>query len=351
MDVIDRIYEAALVPDAWNDALAGMAAISGATISSMFLFDELGPPRGVAFNIPKADLDHFLSKGWTHSPSVAWALANLPAGFTVAADHLTAEQWANDEAEQALAQLGTAPPIVTNVRIGTTEIMSLLVAQPRSNPRSNPDDIRALNALRPHFARSAIVASRLGFERARATVGILEGLGLAAAVIDRRGRVIASNGLLDKQEVVVATAFGGVALSNRVKNAAFAQALSRTGEGTHGPCLSMPLTATDTDPALIVHLLPLRGLANDLFSGGHVLMVVSPVVRKAVPQPELLYGLFDLTPAEARLTLSLLEGGALPEIAVRTGVSHHTLRTQLRSVMAKTGTRRQAELTQLLAAL
>lgn len=186
---------------------------------------------------------------------------------------------------------------------------------------------------------------------ARATVGILEGLGLAAAVIDRRGRVIASNGLLDKQDVVVPTAFGGVALSNRVKNASFAQALSRTGDGTHGPCLSIPLTATDTDPALIVHLLPLRGLANDLFSGGHVLMVVSPVVRKAVPQPELLYGLFDLTPAEARLTLSLLEGGALPEIAVRTGVSHHTLRTQLRSVMAKTGTRRQAELTQLLASL
>lgn len=80
-------------------------------------------------------------------------------------------------------------------------------------------------------------------------------------------------------------------------------------------------------------------------------MVVSQVTRKAIPQPELLYGLFDLTPAEARLTRELLDGGALPEIAARVGLSHHTLRIQLRSIMAKTGTRRQAELTQLLAAL
>jgi DNA-binding CsgD family transcriptional regulator len=46
-----------------------------------------------------------------------------------------------------------------------------------------------------------------------------------------------------------------------------------------------------------------------------------------------------------------VNGRTLPEIAVRTGRSHHTLRAQLRSVLAKTGVHRQAELLQLLAAL
>jgi len=65
----------------------------------------------------------------------------------------------------------------------------------------------------------------------------------------------------------------------------------------------------------------------------------------------MLHGLFDLTEAEARLVGELAVGGALPEIADRIGLSHHTLRAQLRAILAKTGVHRQAELLQLLANL
>jgi DNA-binding CsgD family transcriptional regulator len=53
---------------------------------------------------------------------------------------------------------------------------------------------------------------------------------------------------------------------------------------------------------------------------------------------------YGLTQAEARLAVALCEGLSVEEAAARFGVSLATVRTQLKAVLAKTGTRRQAEL-------
>lgn len=52
---------------------------------------------------------------------------------------------------------------------------------------------------------------------------------------------------------------------------------------------------------------------------------------------------YGLTPAEARLASMLALGQSLQDIAAATGVTDATLRTHLRSIFGKTGTRRQAE--------
>ncbi len=55
-------------------------------------------------------------------------------------------------------------------------------------------------------------------------------------------------------------------------------------------------------------------------------------------------------PAEAKLAIGLL-GGQMPgDYAQVNGVSQNTVKTQLKQVLAKTGTHPQAELIQLLAA-
>lgn len=55
-----------------------------------------------------------------------------------------------------------------------------------------------------------------------------------------------------------------------------------------------------------------------------------------------------LTPAEARIMHMLLEHTSLPPISQVLGVSMHTVRSQLRSILGKTGARRQAELVRML---
>ena len=63
-----------------------------------------------------------------------------------------------------------------------------------------------------------------------------------------------------------------------------------------------------------------------------------------MPQTALLKNRFGLTSAEARLVLRLVSGDSLRAAAKALGVQYETVRTHLKSIFQKTGTRRQAEL-------
>ena len=68
-----------------------------------------------------------------------------------------------------------------------------------------------------------------------------------------------------------------------------------------------------------------------------------------LPDARILAVLFGLSRAEARLALRLLAGQTPQECAREAGVGVATVRSQLHSMFAKTGARRQAELVALLA--
>jgi len=69
------------------------------------------------------------------------------------------------------------------------------------------------------------------------------------------------------------------------------------------------------------------------------------------PAEYLLRQMFGLTSAEIRIAMGVLRGLELREIAATHNVSEGTVRTQLKSVLSKTGTHRQVELVALLASL
>jgi DNA-binding CsgD family transcriptional regulator len=66
------------------------------------------------------------------------------------------------------------------------------------------------------------------------------------------------------------------------------------------------------------------------------------------PDLAILRELFALTPAEARVTGRLVLGRSVEEIASESGVSVETVRSQVRSILAKTNTGRQGELISLV---
>ncbi len=71
------------------------------------------------------------------------------------------------------------------------------------------------------------------------------------------------------------------------------------------------------------------------------------------PAPNLptLQAVFGLAKAEAKLALWLMCGDTIEDIAEEHGVSISTARVQLKSIFAKMGTSRQAELVALLTRL
>lgn len=349
MDLTDTIYEAALLPDQWPAAMEGMAALSGAAEGSMLLFRDGAPPHLVGFNLDPATIEGF-RQSWDKSPATQWGLRSARAEFLSFRDHVPAHLLESDPAVTLLVERGLDDQIVSVHPLEDGRALGFMFARRGVDGPFGAHDRAALNALRPHLVRAGLVAARLERERAHTMTATLDRLGLAAAVIDTASRVIAVNTAFEAlPDMLIPTAFGGVALRDRVKDARFRDALARAGRGADGPAISIPVAADDAHPPMILHLLPICGQAQDIFISGHVLLVAVPVGRRGAPAPELLRGLFDLTAAEARLTHELMTGARLPGIAARTGLSVHTLRVQLRAVMAKTGTHRQAELMRLLA--
>jgi DNA-binding CsgD family transcriptional regulator len=76
---------------------------------------------------------------------------------------------------------------------------------------------------------------------------------------------------------------------------------------------------------------------------GMVAFLLDPE-RPVVPDMEALRKVYGLTPAEGRLVVEFLQGLDLGEASVRLGISPHTARTQIKSVMQKTGSNRQPDL-------
>ena len=104
--------------------------------------------------------------------------------------------------------------------------------------------------------------------------------------------------------------------------------------------------ANDDGVPLVLHAIPVASAAAD---GPRTVLVLVDLSQRPSPAPGVLQRLFDLSPAEARIAIGLARGLTLGEIAEETGLSSHTLRTQLSSVFTKTRTRRQPELVALLA--
>lgn len=82
-----------------------------------------------------------------------------------------------------------------------------------------------------------------------------------------------------------------------------------------------------------------------------VLLVGIGLQPQIAPGEDLLRDLFALTRSEIALAGKLANGMTLSEVSETAGVGRETVRTHLKSVLRKTGTRRQSELTALLTGL
>jgi DNA-binding CsgD family transcriptional regulator len=69
---------------------------------------------------------------------------------------------------------------------------------------------------------------------------------------------------------------------------------------------------------------------------------------RGTPHAEALGTLYGLTPAEARLVCGLMDGLTLQEYADAKKIAVASVRTQLKSVFAKTGVNRQSALMRLI---
>jgi len=190
----------------------------------------------------------------------------------------------------------------------------------------------------------------LGLQRAKGANEALTSMGLPALLLDEAGTVIEANCLIENLgDHVQWRAQNRIALTDSRANDLLSAALAALDTHPEFTVRSFPLRDGDDKAAMVVHLIPIRRSAHDIFAGSYALLVLTPVAAPTAPPIELMRSLFDLTPSEARVARGLAAGETLEEIAANGGVAITTVRSQLRQVLEKTGCTRQAEIVALLA--
>jgi len=177
---------------------------------------------------------------------------------------------------------------------------------------------------------------------------------VAAFLVSPSGRI------LDIDERSVAFLRSGSALeirhnqiwaANPAFNGELAKSIERAAQGSKAETLICQGNAR-AQPRYTVLLEPSQHGAKTLpGQSQNVACLVFPLGRRRIASAQQLMSMFGLSAAEARLARALCHGETLDEFAGAQGVKIPTVKTQLRSVFAKTQTDRQVTLVTLIAGI
>ena len=340
------------MPDLWAEVLADIAEASGANSGALLIIDQKLPPLFAATPNIVATLTEFAETPFWYANPPAHRLRNLQySGFLERADFFYDHERTGDNPyHHNMEKIGADWQVGSVVDMADGEMALFTFERQAGLPDFGPQELALLDDLRPHLARSALMATRLKLERAQASVATMNALDIPACVVSDSGVVISTNDLFEQlSNVLRPAAFGRLAARDRDADRLLQSALP----GSHYPSFSgvrsIPMRIAENDGAIVVHVIPLYRAASDIFDRSAALVAVTGyAVDGNLPSDTVLRGLFDLSAAEAGIASDLSAGQTVKEIAGRRGISMATVRTHLLQIFRKTGTNQQGQLIALL---
>jgi DNA-binding CsgD family transcriptional regulator len=352
--LIDRIYECSFAPELWPGVLGELATIATARAGFLFLSNADIHHFTSSSEIGTTVLKPLVASGWVaRSERFRRFLAARNFGFFSDGDIYTADEKSTDPFyRDILLPRGLGWAVGTTVPLPTGDRFAINLEREYLRGPVELAAIHRLDLLRPHIARSALMSARLQLERARATSEALARVRLAALVLDTNGKVLAANDLIELLSGHIQwRAQGRVSLKDRAADQILRDAIAEI-DSNGGPAVrSFPTRDTHDGTPMVVHVIPIRLSARDVFFRCAAVLVLTPVTLPKAPPADLVQSLFDLTPAEARVACSLAAGKTVDDIASDHHISPNTIRTHVRGVLGKTGCSRQAEVVALLTGL
>ncbi len=363
LDLIALTYDAALAPEKWPVLMERFANAMGARsvglrevdydTGQVRLFETAGfDPAYVA-----AYRQHFV-----HLDSFTPAYVNAPIHAVLIGDEVM--PWGR----QCKTEFGNDYLIAQNIRhlIGTILMREgnrhLLFGVQRElgQPAFDADDRRLVGLMAPHIARAVHIRRQVAEVSTQKhwALSTLDRLRVGVILLDDRGRPLHLNRAAERlaRNGFVA-ARDGLSLpsatnTTRLRHLIAVAAAAATGRSTlSGGGLR---TTGSGGTTLQFQVIPLpQGLSErpleQSLPAGCVAVFVSTPGASRLPWNRVAT-MHGLTRAEAKLASLLADGIGLEQTAEALSVSISTVRSQLKSVFAKTGVTRQAELVALLLA-
>lgn len=365
LPLIEKIYDAVVEPDVWNDLLAQLSdELGGAAIQLSLRL----PGR-----LPTVDNFFRINLDQAYYPVfVKHAVEGLP--------------WTRGDRDMFMGRFGLASEVITDVGPADgpfyTEYMQPqgltpewpichLIAVDEGLPlagvviyRRNGcreftcADLAMLDSLVPHLSRAYALHCELRSDEheRRALTEVIDRFPTGVVLFDADGKVV----LMNRSAEAIIAADDGFRLEgshpcvadpreNRRLQELLRRAAATTVEqsGPSGHVISFERPSGRRPYSAMVG--PLLAAAPDMATDeARALLFVSDPDSCHTGTRDVLEDLYQLTPAEAELVQLISEGRSLEEVAEVRGVTMNTVRSQLKQVFSKTDTNRQGELVHLV---
>lgn len=359
--VVPHLYEAAVQPSAWGDALKATAELLQATAVML----QRGPPSARKIRITAAsglvaELVATYNREHVGDDELVRELLAQPAGVVVSSRLALG----GPALERSSVYRNLMRPADLTEMAGVSFVKErdlfagLWMARGPGCPAFTETDYCALRELLPHLERVVVVNSRVtqAQQLAELTAGAFDRVAMGVVLLDALGRPLLTN---REARRIVAEADGfailedGPAATRHDETRTLRATIRSVGGDDHGPgssrgrALRLSRPSGRADYQVVVVPLPRRCQPEDGVGVVAVLFVSDPERSDQIVD-YMLGNLFGLTEAEVRLVTRLLAGSTLTDAAETLGLSRNTVHSQLASVFRKTGTRRQSELVKLV---
>jgi DNA-binding CsgD family transcriptional regulator/PAS domain-containing protein len=360
LGLIGRLYDAAADPRGWPGFLDALAETLGGVAPGVYLTDlgtdanlfhavsGLDPTWGTAYET------HFKRCDPRRPHIRTLAAGSVFCGSALLPDaELVRSEFYND----FLRPQGFFH-ILGAVALKRPDAMGVVrVIRPRSARPFGERERAVLRTLVPHISRALRLHEQLllaDLRRAEAAE-ILDRLPVGVLLLDAAGCLVSANSVAEellRSGTGLRAGRDGMRASLPGETARLRQLIDEAlGNAPSDQSSDGIMSLTRPPPLRPLHVLvaPLRGgsLRQATRTAAAVVFVTDPE-RPAATSPEQLQRWLGLTPAEGALVAELLCGRRVDEAAVALHISTHTARTQLKRVLAKTGTGRQPELLRLV---
>lgn len=372
--LIGALYQGPLEQTPWQSFLPLLRECLDALAVSLILRPPSAGDRGVILNqlrpgsdqqssavtMRLADPNDWQSSQYQEQFFALDPFVNLPLGKVV-----TLEQLMNPEALRSsdyylryLEPAGVFHIIGTDIGTQDGFMARLRVSRGPDEPPFEAEAIALCERILPHLTRAIELHARLNRIESERDLyaGAVEQLAVGTILLDERGRVLKANQLasriLEERDGLSLHA-GQLELGNRRDTQELQKRIQHVIESAlrHVPAVVEAMRVARpsgrAELGLIVRPVPQSEWAEGQNHPAVAIFISDPESGHEASQ-QTLSQLFGLTRAEAALATLLTRGLSLNEAADELGVSPHTARAQLKSVFAKTGVARQAELVRLL---
>ena len=358
--VIERLYDAALDPTLWRDALDRLALATGGIGTAMIPIT----PGDCSGLVVSPELDETRSaydrEWWRYDSRVARIHARkLSVGVVCEADLFTPEELAKDPFRQEFCRIYKKGDFACQLSSPFPgSVVAFSVQRAAADGRFERGELDRLRLIGPHAARAAVLSHQLGFKQTLlgGLSDALEQLNCGAILIERSGFVLFVNAIAEKMMGDgLAVARGRLAISAQASKALDRVLRSaRLDDGLAAATGPLVLPRPSGRKPLLLQAVPVGSsyaLASSETHGGlrgAILLLL--IDTEATTGPGRQDGLraLGLTVAQARVADLIGSGHSRPEAAMLLGVSEWTVRDTLKAVYSKLAISRQSELVRLV---